>query len=184
MIFLHALILTFNRKTVDSSAIWTRTLLGTVCRSISRAIRPVYTITFWARHLQRCYFFSARHGTARLHLSFCRAGLKIGTGPSTGAILTAHTDFFHGTARLSVYTCVKAGTAYFVVRGTAKNLHSLHYQKILAVPCPKRYSVNRVIESLGTVCSFNHKIFSGRLNAVGEGSRDLKGCFPVSAQNT
>ena len=41
-----------------------------------------------------------RHGTACLHLSFCHAGLKIGTGPSTGAILTAHTDFFpqHGTA--------------------------------------------------------------------------------------
>ena len=35
-----------------------------------------------------------RHGTASLHLSFCRAGLKIGTG----AILTAQTDFSHGTA--------------------------------------------------------------------------------------
>ena len=71
------------------------------------------------------------HGIARLHLSFCRDGLKIGTGPSTGAILTAHTDFFHGTARQSVNTCVKAGTArligvprqtYLVVLGTAKNL--------------------------------------------------------------
>ena len=37
-------------------------------------------------------------GTARLHLSFCRAGLQIGTRPSTGAILAAHTDFSHGTA--------------------------------------------------------------------------------------
>ena len=57
-----------------------------------------------------------RHGTARLHLSFCRDGLKIGTGPSTGAILTAHTDFFHGTARQSVNTCVKAGTARLIFR--------------------------------------------------------------------
>ena len=74
-----------------------------------------------------------RDGTARLHFSFCRACLKIGTGPSTGAILTAHTDFFprHGTVerfhgwhvftaerlhgwaftRLSVYT---AGTARLI----------------------------------------------------------------------
>ena len=110
-----------------------------------------------------------RHGTARLHLSFCCAGLKSGTGPSTGAILTAHTDFFNGTAPLSVYTCVKAGTArligvpwptYLVVLGTAKNLgtsalpapfilsefavpcpkQSGTSTKILAVPCPKRYS--------------------------------------------
>ena len=74
------------------------------------------------------FFGTALHVYTAL---FCRADLKIGTGPSTGAILTAHTDFFHGTARLSVYTCVKAGTArlievprptYLVVLGTAKNL--------------------------------------------------------------
>ena len=53
-------------------------------------------------------------GTA-LHVytvSFCRAGLKIGTGPSTGAILTAYTDFFHGTAER--LTCLKAGTARLI----------------------------------------------------------------------
>ena len=60
-------------------------------------------ITFWAR--------LALGTVPSLALSFCCAGLKIGNGPSTGAILTAHTDFFHGTARLSVYTCVKVGTA-------------------------------------------------------------------------
>ena len=37
------------------------------------------------------------HGTARLHLSFCRTGLKIGTGPSTGVAWVSHTDF--STAR-------------------------------------------------------------------------------------
>ena len=82
--------------------------------------------------------------------------------------------FFHGTARLSVYTCVKTGTArlievprptYLVVLGTVKNLgtgaepapFTLHVRicravpknsgtrtKILAVLCPKRYSVNGV----------------------------------------
>ena len=73
--YMHALILTFNRKTVDSSVIWTRTLLGTVCRSISRAISPVYTITFWARyglHLERCHFFSAWRCTFTLIFLPCR----------------------------------------------------------------------------------------------------------------
>ena len=87
---------------------------------------------------------------------FCRAGLKIGTGPSTGAILTTHTDFStarHGTARLSVYTCVKAGTArlievlrptYLVVLGTAKNLGTAGAQPApftlseFDVPCQKK----------------------------------------------
>ena len=86
-----------------------------------------------------------------------------------------HTDFFHGTARLSVYACVKVGTArlivigvpsptYLVVLGTAKNLCTVPESapftlvricravpnksgtrtKILAVPCPKCYSVNGV----------------------------------------
>ena len=79
------------------------------------------------------------------------------------------------TARQSVYTCVKAGTArligvprstYMVVLGTAKNLgpgakpapftlsvfavpkNSGTRTKILAVPCPKRYSVNGVLAPL------------------------------------
>ena len=101
----------------------------------------VYTSTFWARHglrLERCHFFSARHDTALHVYTFCRDSLKVGTGANTGAILTAHIDFFHGTAR---HTCVKAGTArligvprptYLVVLGTAKNLHRLHCQNL---PC-------------------------------------------------
>ena len=120
-----------------------------------------------------CHFFSARHGTARLHLSFCRAGLKIGTGPSTLPSLLRTLIF--SMARLSVYTYAKAWTArliwvprptYLVVLGKAKNLGtgaepapftlseftvSCRKQrqcgtrtKILAVPCPKRYSVNGV----------------------------------------
>ena len=132
---------------------------------------------FWARHGTASAWNGAtffRHGTARLHLSFCRAGLKIGTGPSTGAILTAHTDFFHDTARLSVHTCVKAGTArlirvprqtYLVVLGTAKNLGTGTEPTLLefpvpcrktltatpvpshAVPCPKRYSVSGFLKN-------------------------------------
>ena len=120
-----------------------------------------------------CHFFSARHGTARLHLSFCRAGLKIGTGPSTLPSLLRTLIF--SMARLSVYTYAKAWTArliwvprptYLVVLGKAKNLGtgaepapftlseftvSCRKQrqcgtrtKILAVLCPKRYSVNGV----------------------------------------
>ena len=75
------------------------------------------------------------------------------------AILTAHTDFFYDTARLNVYTCVKAGTArliavprqtYLVVLGTAKNLGTgaepaPFTLSEFAVPCPKRYSVNGVL---------------------------------------
>ena len=83
-------------------------------------------ITFWARLRLALGTVPLFFGTARLHLSFCRAGLKIDTGPSTGVILTAHTDFFHGTARLSVYTCVKVGTAN---RGVPFTLSEF------AVPC-------------------------------------------------
>ena len=94
-----------------------------------------------------------RHGPARLHLV-------------TGAI-----TLIFSTARLSVYTCVKACTArligvprptYLVVLGTAKNhgcractvytvricravpKNSGARTKILAVSCPKRYSVNGI----------------------------------------
>ena len=81
-----------------------------------------------------------RHGTARLHLSFCRPGLKIGTGLSTGVARVSHTDFFHSTARLSVFTCGKAGTAdrgaettYLVVLGTAKNLGTVY--TVTDLPC-------------------------------------------------
>ena len=75
--YMHALILTFNRKTVDSSVIWTRTLLGTVCRSISWAIRQYkprlhYNVLGTAFAAVLLFFGTARHGTARLHLSFCR----------------------------------------------------------------------------------------------------------------
>ena len=146
--YMHALILTFNRKTVDSSVIWTRTLLGTVSPSISWVIRQYkprlhYNVLGTAFAAVLLFLGTARHGTARLHLSFCRAGLKIGIGPSTGAILTAHTDLFHCAARLSVYTCVKAGTAYFVVRGKAKNLGTgtepaQFTLSEFAVPCGKK----------------------------------------------
>ena len=113
-------------------------------------LSPVHTITFWARLVLGTvplFFGTALH----VYTFFCRAGLKIGTGPNTGVILTAHTDFFHGTARLSVYTCVKAGTArligvprptYLVVLGTAKNLGTsveptLFALSEFAVPCRK-----------------------------------------------
>ena len=50
---------------------------------------------------------------APLHLIFCRAGLKIGTGPSTrvARVPSLLRKLILPTARLSVYTCVKAGTA-------------------------------------------------------------------------
>ena len=73
-------------------------------------------------------------------------------GCCTGAIYTEHTDFLHGTARLSVYTFVKAGTArligvprptYFVVLVTAKNLGTgaeaaPFTLSEFAVPCRKK----------------------------------------------
>ena len=72
-----------------------------------------------------------RDGTARLHFSFCRACLKIGTGPSTGAILTAHTDFFprHGTVERfhgwHVFTAERLhGWAF--TRLSAERLHGWH----------------------------------------------------------
>ena len=99
-------------------------------------LSPVYTITFWSEHglrLERCHFFSARHCTFTLIFLPCLFKNRLRTEHecSTGAIFTAHTDFFHGPARLSVYTFVKAVTArlivvprptYLVVLVTAKNL--------------------------------------------------------------
>ena len=131
--------------------------------------------------LERCHFFS--FGTA-LHVYtyiFLPCRFKSVSGPSTGAILTAHTYFFHTTARLSVYTSVKAGTArliglprskYLVVLGTAKNLDTGAEPspftlselavpcpqkktgtrtEILAVPCPKRSSVNGIYKTSTTL---------------------------------
>ena len=91
-------------------------------------LSAVYTITFWARHglrLERCHFFSARHCTFTLIFLPCRFKNWHRTehGCCTGAIFTAHTDFSHGTARLSVYTCVKAGTAR--LKGVPRSTYQL-----------------------------------------------------------
>ena len=117
----------------------------------------VYTITFWSEHglrLERCHFVSARHCTFTLIFLPCRFKNRPRTehGCCTGAIFTAHTDFFHVTARLSVYTFVKAVTArlivvprptYLVVLVTAKNLGTgaeaaPFTLSEFAVPCRKK----------------------------------------------
>ena len=116
--------------------------------------------------LERCHFFPTRHCTFILIFLPCRFKNWNRTEHRcrTGAIFTAHTVF--STVRPSVYTCVKTGTArlievprptYLVVLDTDKNRtvytvricravpkNSGTRTKILAVPCPKRYSVNGV----------------------------------------
>ena len=78
-----------------------------------------------------------RHGTARLHLSFYRAALKIGTGPSTAESLHLRKSC-HGTANIEV-----PRPTYLVVLGTATNLGTgakpaPFTRSELAVPCRKK----------------------------------------------
>ena len=56
---------------------------------------------------KRCNFFSARHCMFTLIFLPCRFKnwQRTERGCCTCVIVTAHTDSFHGTARLSVYTC-------------------------------------------------------------------------------
>ena len=80
-----------------------------------------------------------------------------------GVTRVLYTDFSHGTARLSVYTCVKADTVrltevprstYFVVLVTAKNLGTgaeaaPFTLSEFAVPCcaeKKRQNVSRTLQ--------------------------------------
>ena len=72
--------------------------------------KPVYIVRFWRTSHGRMF---THRVNAPLHLIFCRAGLKIGTGPSTrvARVPSLLRKLILPTARLSVYTCVKAGTA-------------------------------------------------------------------------
>ena len=71
--------------------------LATSQVSVLLGITVTARVHYNVLRLERCTCF--QHGTARLHLSFCRAGLKIGTELSTGGTGLS-TDFFprHGTA--------------------------------------------------------------------------------------
>ena len=113
---------------------------------------PVYTITFWARlALGTVPRFV---GTARLQLPFCRVGLKIGTGPSTGVARLSHTDLFHGTAeclhlRKSWHGTANRGaeTDIFGSARHGRRACTVYTLSKFAVPCRKRrcpFKINEV----------------------------------------
>ena len=105
------------------------------------SLKPRFTTTFWAR-IALGTVRRFRRGTARLHLSFCRDGLKIGTVPSTehwsfprhGSDERLHLrKSWHGTL-IGVLR-----STYLVVLGTAKNAEpTLFTLSEFAMPCWKK----------------------------------------------
>ena len=95
-----------------------------------------------------------RHSTASLHLSFCRADLKISTGPSTGVARLSHTDLFHGTAeclhmRKSWHGTANRGaeTDIFGSARHGRRACTVYTLSKFAVPCRKRrcpFKINEV----------------------------------------